>query len=370
MRFVELGRQHHEIEANVNKAIQAVLQHGQFILGPEVTTLEDRLCDFIGVKYAVTVANGTDAITISLMALGIGHGAAVFVPAFTFFATAEAVSIAGATPIFVDVDESTFNIDVRSLEKAIENVSALGFLTPKAVIAVDLFGRPADYAALIPVINKFRLHLIEDAAQSFGAKSDGQLACNFGDIAATSFFPSKPLGCYGDGGAIFTNDANLARECRSIRVHGSGENKYRNLRIGMNSRLDTIQAAVLLVKLAILPDELSARDRLARYYSKCLGEEFHVPVLPKNLQSAWAQYTVRPKNRPREECLTQLQRVAIPYGIFYETPLHLQPAFSHLGYSSGDLPNSENLSRQVFSLPMHPYIKHDERERIVAALLD
>lgn len=359
MEFIDLKAQYQHLKEKIDKRISDVLMHGKYIMGPEVRELEDKLADYVGVKHAITCANGTDALTLSLMVLGIKKGDAVFCPTFTFFATAEAIAFENATPVFVDSDEATFNICPLNLEKQIETIIAEGKLIPKAIIAVDLFGLPANYPAIQIIADKYGLQIIEDAAQGFGGsiideQGNIQKAGSFGDIATTSFFPAKPLGCYGDGGAIFTNNDEYADLLRSYRVHGKGQDKYDNVRIGMNSRLDTIQAAILLEKLAEFPQELINRNKTAALYEVKLANDFKTPQIPTNYQSSWAQYTLVSHNR--EQAMSHFQKKGIPSVIYYGTCMHQQTAFSYLEYRDGDFPIAEKLCKQVFSLPMHPYI--------------
>ncbi|WP_394228296.1 DegT/DnrJ/EryC1/StrS family aminotransferase [Pseudoalteromonas spongiae] len=354
MQFIDLQAQYKHLQDKIDARIRTVLEHGKYIMGPEVHELEQQLAKYVGVKHAVTCANGTDALQLTMMAFDIKAGDAVFCPTFTFFATAEVVAFAGATPVFVDSDEATFNICPQHLERQIEKVIAEGQLTPKAIIAVDLFGLPANYPELERIADKFGLKLIEDAAQGFGGEINGQRAGSFGDIATTSFFPAKPLGCYGDGGALFTNDDELAELLRSYRVHGKGSDKYDNVRIGMNSRLDTIQAAILLEKLAEFPTELVKRNAAAEKYTVELSARFNTPHVPEGYLSSWAQYTLVDENR--DAIMAEYKAQGIPTMIYYGTCMHEQTAFKDLGYSHGDFPVAERLARQVFSLPMHPYL--------------
>lgn len=354
MQFIDLESQYKHLKSKIDKRIQDVLDHGHYIMGPEVKELEDTLAKYVGVKHVVTCANGTDALQLALMALEIGEGDAIFCPTFTFFATAEVVAYANATPVFVDSDERTFNICVSSLEKQILKVIEEGKLVPKAIISVDLFGLPANYIELEAIAEKYNLKLIEDAAQGFGGSINGKKACSFGDIATTSFFPAKPLGCYGDGGAIFTNDDELAELVRSYRVHGKGTDKYDNVRIGLNSRLDTIQAAILLEKLAEFPTELENRNIAAKKYTESLSEKYITPFIPEGYYSSWAQYTVVCEDRDNE--MQGYAEKGIPTMVYYRTCMHMQTAFKYLGYKEGDFPVAEKLSKQVFSLPMHGYL--------------
>ncbi|MGF1910259.1 DegT/DnrJ/EryC1/StrS family aminotransferase [Vibrio kasasachensis] len=355
MKFIDLAAQYQHLKTKIDARIHKVLDHGHYIMGPEVFELEEKLAEYVGVKHAITCANGTDALTLAMMVLDIKEGDAVFCPTFTFFATAETIAFANATPVFVDSEETTFNICPIDLEKRIQQVIAEGKLVPKAIVSVDLFGLPANYIEIEAIANTHNLKLIEDAAQGFGGSLNGKMAGAFGDIATTSFFPAKPLGCYGDGGAIFTNSDEYAELLRSLRIHGKGLDKYDNVRIGVNSRLDTIQAAVLLEKLAEFPVELDARNQLADSYAAQYASQFIVPVLPQGYTSSWAQYTVRSENR--EDAIKGFEEQAIPTMVYYRTCMHQQTAFSHLGYGTGDFPVAEMLSKQVFSLPMHGYFE-------------
>jgi len=358
-QFIDLKKQYEHLQPKIEQRLDTVLNHGKYIMGPEVQELEQALADYVGVKHAITCANGTDALTLALMVLDIKAGDAVFCPTFTFFATAEVVSFANATPVFVDSNEQTFNICSNDLEKQIQKVISEGKLKPKAIIAVDLFGLPANYAEIEAIAKKYNLKLIEDAAQGFGGsitdlQGNTKQAGSFGDIATTSFFPAKPLGCYGDGGAIFTNNDEYADLLRSYRVHGKGSDKYDNIRIGMNSRLDTIQAAILLEKLAEFPQELINRNIVATNYEAELANTYKTPQVPTGYQSSWAQYTLLSDNR--EQVMAQYKAQSIPTVIYYGTCMHQQTAFADLDYQAGDFPVAEKLCKQVFSLPMHPYL--------------
>lgn len=368
--FIDLETQQHVIRLGLERRVDAVLRGGNYILGPEVRELEGKLAEFAGCRHAISCASGTDALLMGLMALGVGPGDAVFAPTFTFVATAEVISLLGARPVFVDIDDQTFNIDPKSLVVAIEKIRALGVHRPRCIIPVDLFGLPADYEALNEVANNFSLTIVEDAAQSFGATWKGYRTCGLGHIAATSFFPAKPLGCYGDGGAVFTDDDDLAQKLLSIRVHGQGMDKYHNVRIGLNGRLDTLQAAVLLEKLEIFPSELVARNRIADEYTTSIAAakiDVKPPTVPPECTSAWAQYSVLTEHRERFR--EKLDRQSIPTMIYYPTPLHLQPAFAYLGYGEGDFPVAESVARNIFSLPMHPYLTLSTQKRVIDALL-
>ena len=363
MEFRDLKRQYQVLKPQMDAAMLEVAQNCNFISGKQVTELEQQLADYVGVKHCVTCGNGTDALTLMMMAWDIKEGDAVFVPAFTFFASAEVIAFEGATPVFVDVDEHTFNLDADKLEQAILKVKEEGKLCPRAVIAVDLFGQPADYPKIEAVCKKYDLLLLEDAAQGFGGRIGDRVACSFGDAAATSFFPAKPLGCYGDGGAVFTNDDQTAELLRSLRVHGkSPSSKYDNIRLGINSRLDTIQAAVLQVKLKAFQEyELDAVNRVAKSYTEYLGNIVKTPVVPEGFYSSWAQYTLILDSAEQRAYLQQeLKEQGIPTMVYYPKPMHLQGAFAALGYQQGDLPVSEALCERVVSLPMHPYLNEED----------
>ena len=363
MHFIDLAAQYQHLKTKIDKRIKTVLDHGEYIMGPEVIELESKLANYVGVKHAITCANGTDALTLAMMVLNIKAGDAVFCPTFTFFATAEAISFEGATPIFVDSNEDTFNICSVDLEKRIEKVISEGSLLPKAIIAVDLFGLPADYTALRKIADKYNLKIIEDAAQGFGGEINGKRAGSFGDISTTSFFPAKPLGCYGDGGALFTDSDEYAELLKSYRVHGKGKDKYDNVRIGMNSRLDTLQAAVLLEKLVVFPQELVNRNEVAKKYTSELKSRYKTPTVPKGYLSSWAQYTLRAVDRDSE--MAKYKAYKIPTMIYYSRCMHQQNAFKALGYRNGDFPVAENLANTVFSLPMHGYLDRNQILKVV-----
>jgi dTDP-4-amino-4,6-dideoxygalactose transaminase len=367
VQFVDLQAQRRRLGPGLETAIARVLEHGRFIMGPEVADLEARLATFGGAKHAIACANGTDALALGLMAKEVKPGEVVLVPSFTFVATAEVVVWLGAIPVFVDVDPESFNLDPVSLEKGIHTARRLG-LAPRAVIAVDLFGQPADYDAIEPLCAQHGLWLMADAAQSFGATYRGRRVGQIGDIAATSFFPSKPLGCYGDGGCVFTDDDGSAATMRSLRVHGQGQDKYDNVRIGMNGRLDTLQAAVLLEKLAIFPEEIAARREVARCYEDGLQDVVRVPRLIEGASSVWAQYTVVVENHRRNALAAELKANDIPTAIYYPKPLHQQTAYQHFPIAAGGLPVSERLSEQVLSLPMHAYLEVDTQAFIIDRL--
>ncbi|MBU2869202.1 DegT/DnrJ/EryC1/StrS family aminotransferase [Colwellia sp. E2M01] len=354
MQFIDLAAQYQHLKTKIDARIQTVLNHGKYIMGPEVQELEKNLAEYVGVKHAITCANGTDALTLAMMVLGIKEGDAVFCPTFTFFATAEVIAYEGATPVFVDSDEATFNICPIDLEKRIQATIAEGKLTPKAIIAVDLFGLPANYPEIQKIADKYNLKLVEDAAQGFGGSIDGKRAGSFGDIATTSFFPAKPLGCYGDGGAVFTNNDEFAELLKSYRVHGKGKDKYDNVRIGMNSRLDTIQAAILLEKLAEFPTELINRNKAAANYEKMLSDKHKTPKPPTGYVSSWAQYTLVDENR--NAVMAEYKKQGIPTVIYYAKCMHQQTVFNGFGYKDIDFPIASKLSSKVFSLPMHGYL--------------
>ncbi|RDH43198.1 DegT/DnrJ/EryC1/StrS family aminotransferase [Zooshikella ganghwensis] len=362
MQFIDLASQYQQLKEQINKRIKVVLNHGKYIMGPEVHEFEERVADYVGVKHTISCANGTDALQLAMMVLDIKEGDAVFCPTFTFFASAEVIAFFKATPVFVDVDEQTFNICPKNLEKQIEQVISCGKLIPKAIIAVDLFGLPANFPEINRIAEKFQLKTIEDAAQGFGGEIKGRRAGSFSDIATTSFFPAKPLGCYGDGGAIFTNNDEYAELLRSLRVHGKGLDKYDNIRIGMNSRLDTIQAAILLEKLAVFSQELQARNNAADTYTALLNENVIAPIIPQGYISSWAQYTVT--TNTRDELLVKLKDKEIPAVVYYEKCMHQQSAFSELNYYEWNFPVAEKLAKQVISLPMHPYLKKSDIEEI------
>lgn len=370
MQFVDLKRQREAIEANLNRRLAKVIAEARFILGPEVTELEHRLASVTGVKHCIGVANGTDAIQLCLRALDIGPGDAVFVPSFTFVATAEVASQVGATPVFVDVHEDTFNIDAASLDECVRRVRRSSDLKPRAIVAVDLFGLPADYAALQAVAEKYDLELIEDAAQGFGARVGDSMACSLAKLATTSFFPAKPLGCYGDGGAVFTNDDDLADLVRSLRVHGKGTNKYDNVRVGLNSRLDTLQAAVLMAKLDLFEGELDRRNEIADRYTSALRDHVVTPTVPSVYRSAWAQYTITLRQDGRDALQEHLSRAGIPSVVYYPKPLHLQPVYEATSSIGSDCTVSADLSTRVLSIPVHPYLTDEECTQIETSIRD
>ncbi len=368
MQFIDLGAQRARISDKIDAAVQKVIAEGRYILGPEVADFEKQLGAYVGVEHVVACANGTDALLIPLKAYGIGPGDAVFCPSFTFAATAEVVALTGAEPVFVDIDAQTYNLDIAQLELAIEAIIAEGRLAPKAIIPVDLFGLSADYDAIMRVAAKHDLKVIEDAAQSMGGRKGNRMCGAFGHVAGTSFYPAKPLGCYGDGGAMFTNDAALAETLRSYAFHGKGAHQYDNIHVGINSRLDTLQAAILLEKLAILPDEMEARQRVAARYNEGLAPFVKVPGIAEGYRSAWAQYAI--ETYDRDALKAHLQANGIPSVIYYVKPLHQQVAYSRFPVAPGGLPVSESLPERILCLPMHPYLTEADQDRIIDAVAE
>ncbi len=379
MDFIDLRAQQKRIRADLIKRIETVLDHGQYILGPEIGELERRLAVFAGTRHAVSCASGTDALLMALMAFGVGPGDAVFTTPFTFVATAEVVSLLGATPVFVDIEPDTFNIDPERLSDAVAALdekdprrhplpAGHAGLRPRGVIAVDLFGQCADYGRINGIARSRGLFVLEDAAQSFGARHRGGRACSLADMAATSFFPAKPLGCYGDGGMVFTDDDGMARVLESIRVHGKGTDKYDNVRIGINGRCDTIQAAVLLAKLEIFEEEIALRQGVAQRYDRLLSalDGVTCPVVREGNESAWAQYSILCPGRDR--VMAELARQKIPTAVYYPKPLHVQGAYAYLGYRPQDFPVSMRIASEILSLPMHPYLAEEDQGRIAGAI--
>lgn len=365
--FVDLETQRRRLGGRIDDAIGRVLNHCQFILGPEVNLLEADLAEFCGARHAISCSSGTTALALVLMAKGVKPGDAVLCPSFTFAATCEVVAWTGATPVFVDIERDSFNLDSASLERGIATAKQLG-LTPVAVIPVDLFGQPADYDAIEPVCDAHKLWMLTDAAQSFGAVYRGRRVGTIGAATATSFYPSKPLGCYGDGGAVFTDDADLADVIRSIRVHGQGTDKYDNVRIGLNARLDTLQAAILIEKLQLFAEELGLRNAIASRYSAALASVAEVPRLLAGATSVWAQYTIRIPARRRDPLAAGLKAQGIPTSIHYPKPLHRQTAYCMYPVAGNGLPVSERVAAEVISLPMHPYLGERDQERIIDAV--
>nr|WP_106790205.1 DegT/DnrJ/EryC1/StrS family aminotransferase [Massilistercora timonensis] len=360
MQFIDLERQYNTIKEDVDYRIRKVLEHQKYIMGPEVEEMERELAAYTGRKHVFSCASGTDALTIPLMALDLKETDAVFVPSFTFFASGECVALVGATPVFVDCDE-TYNIDTVKLRKTIQEVLDKGELQPKGIIPVDLFGLSANYNEILAIAKEYNLFVLEDAAQGFGAEYNGKRTGSFGDISATSFFPAKPLGCYGDGGAIFTDDDDLAEKIHSIRVHGQGTSRYDNVRIGLNGRMDTIQAAVVLSKLKVFDEEIRKRQLVAKKYCEELEGYYRLPVIPNDCLSSWAQFTLQARDEEhRDYVINKLKEYNIPIMVYYILPLHMQTAFKYLEYSENDLPVCADFCKKVFSVPMHPYLKQDE----------
>ncbi|WP_062011505.1 DegT/DnrJ/EryC1/StrS aminotransferase family protein [Aureimonas sp. AU4] len=366
--FIDLATQRDRVRPAIEARLGRIMDQGSFIMGPDVTELEIALGAFSGAKETITCGSGTDALVMPLMAWGIGSGDAVFVPSFTFAATAEVVGLVGATPVFVDVLPGTFNLDPAHLRRTVEEVVRRGNLTPRAIIAVDLFGQIADYAQIRAVADEFGLKLISDAAQGYGSTRDGRQAGAFADVVATSFYPAKPLGCWGDGGAMQTDDAELAAILRSIRIHGQGSDKYDNVRLGLTARLDTFQAAVLIEKLAIFPDEIEARTRIARRYHELLDGLVAPQTIEPDVVSTWAQYTVRIPGGHRDAFTVAMRERGVPTVIYYGKGLHQQTAYRHWPVGGNGLPVTEALCRDVVSLPMHAYLDEETQDRIVDAV--
>ncbi|MCI8375924.1 MAG: DegT/DnrJ/EryC1/StrS family aminotransferase [Lachnospiraceae bacterium] len=373
MQFRDLQKQYQILKPEIDNAIQEVLTTANFISGQQVVELEEQLAKYVGVKHCITCANGTDALTLALMVWNIGKGDAVFVPDFTFFASGETPAYEGATPVFVDVEKDTFNISPVSLEQAIVKVKEEGTLIPRAIVAVDLFGQPANYPKIREIADKYGLLILEDGAQGFGGQIGSQKACSFGDISTTSFFPAKPLGCYGDGGAIFTDNEEWAELLRSYRVHGKGMDKYDNVRIGINSRLDTMQAAVLKVKLkAFQAYELTDVNRAAAKYTELLSNidtKFALPIIAEGYYSSWAQYAILlPKDTDRNAVQTHMKTAGIPTMVYYPKPMHRQGAFEGMDGAVTDCPVTEELCKKVLCLPIHPYLTEEDCKAVVTAL--
>lgn len=367
MQFRDLKKQYEVLKNDIDKGIEDVILSTQFILGKPVAELEKKLAEYTGRNYCVTCGNGTDALQLALMIWGIGPGDAVFTSDFSYFASAGCASILGATPVLVDIDERTFNMSPEALEKAIEKTLSEGKLTPKAIIPVDLFGLPADYDRILPIAEKYGLKVLEDGAQGFGGSIRGKRACSFGDISATSFFPAKPLGCYGDGGAIFTDDEETDSRLRSLRAQGkSPADKYDNREIGMNSRLDTLQAAILLPKLkAFEENEVEAVNKVAEWYTERLKDIVVTPYIPEGYISSWAQYTIMLKDSKERDMLKEgLKEKSIPSMIYYPRGLHQQEAYKDMNFSDSDYPNTLKARETVLSLPMHPYLEKAEVDEI------
>ncbi len=366
MQFIDLGAQRERIGDRLTSAISKVVAEGRYILGPQVTEFEQQLAAYVGARHCIACANGTDALLLPLLASGIGPGDAVFVPSFTFAATAEVVALAKAEPVFVDVEPETYNMDVASLEAAIAMIKSQGRLTPRAIIPVDLFGQAADYEAIERIAARDNLMVIEDAAQAIGGSVDCRMCGSFGKVASTSFYPAKPLGCYGDGGAMFTNDEAFAERLRSFAFHGKGETQYDNIHVGLNSRLDTIQAAILLEKLTILEEEMEARRLVGQRYADGLGDVVKAARVAEGSRSAWAQYAIE---TPRRDALkAHLQENGIPSVIYYVKPLHRHVAYRDFPVAPGGLPVSEALPETILCLPMHPYLSTEDQDRIISTI--
>jgi dTDP-4-amino-4,6-dideoxygalactose transaminase len=365
--FIDVAAQRRRLGDKIDLAVTRVLNHCQFILGPEVRELEQALAEFCGARHVVSCASGTDALALVLMAKGIGPGDAVICPSFTFCATAEMVVLLGATPVFADVEEATFNISPASVVHAIAAAKKAG-LTPRMILPVDLFGLPAKYHAINAIAAEEKLFVLDDAAQGFGATIGNRKLGTLTDATTTSFFPAKPLGCYGDGGAVFTDDPEMAETLVSLRVHGQGRDKYDNVRIGLTARLDTIQAAVLIEKLKIFPDEIDARNRIAKRYAKALAGIVGVPQIPDGMTSVWAQYTIRIKPGTRDAFAAALKAEGVPTAIYYPKPLHRMQVYGGFPCAEGGLPVTDRLAEEVISLPMHAYLDEPTQDRIVAAV--
>lgn len=372
MQFRDLGAQYRALKTDIDQGIQSVIESTSFILGAPVTELENKLAEYVGRKYCVSCGNGTDALQMSLMTWGIGPGDAVFAADFTYFASAGTTSILGGTPVLVDIDLDTFNMSPEALEASIQKVFAEGKLRPKAIVPVDLFGLPADYTRILPIAKKYGLKVLEDAAQGFGGKINGKLACSFGDLSATSFFPAKPLGCYGDGGAVFTDDPEVDARLRSLRAQGkSPTDKYDNREIGINSRLDTLQAAILLPKFkAFVEYELEAVNRVAGWYTERLKERFKTPVIPAGFYSSWAQYTILLNSKEERDAMQKhLKNAGIPSMVYYPRGLHQQAAYQWMNLTDAFYPNTVEATKRVLSLPMYPYLAEDAVDAIAKVLL-
>ena len=380
MQFIDLQYQQKRIHGKIMENISSVLKHGQYIMGPEIKELEKKLREFTGTRHAIACASGTDALLMALMAYDVGPGDAIFTTPFTFVATAEVISLLGATPVFVDIEPDTYNIDPDKLDDALSALESRdprrhplpkGFekLTPKGIIAVDLFGQSADYKRINAIAHNRGMFVVEDAAQSFGAEYHGSKACSLADVAATSFFPAKPLGCYGDGGMVFTNNDEVASRLDSIRVHGKGSDKYDNIRIGINGRCDTLQAAILLAKFEIFPEEIELRQEVALRYNSMFSasDKLTCPKVRPGHKSVWAQYSM--VSEQREIILDALKKEKIPSAVYYPKPLHVQTAYSYLGYESGSFSASEKTAETIFSLPMHPYLSAQDQTYITNVII-
>ena len=367
MEFIDLKSQQRRIRPALDLAISRVMEHGRYVMGPEVAKLEQALAPLAQSKFVLGCANGTDALTLAMMAMGIGRGDAVFCPSFTYSATAESIAILGATPVFVDIDRDSYNMCEKSLERTIKSILSDEALRPKAVIIVDLFGQSANYPALTPIARKYGLQIISDAAQSFGTTLDGHSPCHWADVMTTSFFPAKPLGCYGDGGAVFTNNKTLNESMDSLRIHGRGQDKYDNVSVGLNSRLDTLQAAILLEKLTIFSDELEKRNEIAKFYQDGLkSNRIKTPQIPSHITSSWAQFTIE-VDKP-DAFGQELSNLGIPTARYYPRPTHLQTAYMKYPADPKGLPSTEDAMGKVISLPMHAYLDRKTQSRIVDSI--
>ncbi len=369
LEFIDLKTQQRRIRASLDRRIGNVLDHGAYIMGPEIAELEEKLARYVGVKHCVACASGTDALLMPLMAYDIGPGDVLFTSPFTFIATAEVVALLGATVAFVDIDPKTYNIDPERLDAAIEKfVKSNPGKKARGIIPVDLFGQTAEYDPIETIAKKYGLFVLQDAAQSFGATYKGKKAGSSGNVGATSFFPAKPLGCYGDGGAVFCNDDTMMQDLRSIRIHGQGSDKYNNIRVGINGRLDSLQAAVLLAKMEVFNEEIELRNTVASRYSEKLKHKVTTPFVHKDCRSVWAQYSILTEHR--DDMLKKLKSRGVPTAVYYPKPLHLQDAFRALGYKRGDFPISERIADSIFSVPMHPYLNEEDQDYIVKAIVE
>ena len=368
MQFIDLNAQQILLRQKIDARIASILDHGNYIMGPEVEILESNLASFCGANHVISCANGTDALQIACMALNLGPGDGVIVPSFSFAATAEAPCLVGATPIFVDSDPTTFNIDHNSINNVLKHTKNIG-VQPKAIIAVDLFGLPANYPKILEIANANNLNVICDSAQGWGGSIEGQMTGTFGTITTTSFFPAKPLGCYGDGGAIFTENDKISQIIKSIRTHGKGSSKYENIRVGMNSRLDTLQAGILLEKLAVYEVEIDTRNQIASRYTTALKDLIQTPTIPDGYNSIWAQYTLRATStQERNEIMSALTAECIPSSIYYPKPLHKQTPYKKFPLDPAGLQNSEHLAEEVFSIPMHPYLSEEDQNKVIEVI--
>ena len=370
MQFRDLKTQYTILKDEMDKAIFDVVASSAYVMGPKIKEMETAFAEYVGVRHCIACNSGTDALLLALKAWDVKPGDAVFVPSFTFFASAEVIAIQGATPVFVDVNKDTFNMDVTDLERKIEQTLKAGKLTPRVIIAVDLFGLPADFKAIRNLADKYHLYVLEDGAQGFGGRIESREACTFGDISTTSFFPAKPVGCYGDGGAVFTNNDEWAQLIESYHIHGKGSDRYDNIRIGMNSRLDSLQAAILLVKLKAFKEyELVDVNKVAARYTEKLQDVVKTPIVPEGFYSSWAQYTLQVENKEvRNGLQAALKALDIPTAIYYPIPMHRQTAFNYLNPSENQCPVSDQLADTVISLPIHPYLSEEDQDRICDAV--